>query len=115
MIGEAAFVTEALGRRVTATALPAIAQRSTGRYSQPCSRRPSYGAGPFRWPLSLTTGPLLGAVDEVAGLVVATGLKSTIVLTPLAGALMADLVSGVSVDPRLAEFSPSRAMNRDGH
>ncbi len=55
MIGEAAFVTEALGRRVTAAALPAIAREARASVSQPCSRRPSYGAGPFRWPLSLTT------------------------------------------------------------
>ncbi len=54
--------------------------------------------------------PLLGPVDEVAGLLVATGLKSTIILTPLVGALVADMVAGRNLDPRLAEFSPSRAV-----
>jgi glycine/D-amino acid oxidase-like deaminating enzyme len=49
-------------------------------------------------------------VPEVEGLLVATGLKSTIVLTPLFGALIADMVLGREVDPRLAEFSPTRAV-----
>ncbi len=52
--------------------------------------------------------PLLGPVDEVAGLLVATGLKSTIILTPFTGVLLADMVTGREVDPRLVEFSPSR-------
>jgi hypothetical protein len=41
---------------------------------------------------------------------VATGLKSTIILTPLVGVLMADMVTGRDLDPRLAEFSPSRTV-----
>ena len=54
--------------------------------------------------------PLLGPVDEVEGLLVATGLKSTIILTPLVGALVAGMLTGCDLDPRLAEFSPSRAV-----
>jgi hypothetical protein len=38
------------------------------------------------------------------------GLKSTIILTPLIGALVAGMVTGRELDPRLAEFSPSRAV-----
>jgi sarcosine oxidase subunit beta len=109
MIGEAALLTEALGRRVTATALPAIAQEARLRF--PTLQQAAVIRG---WAIPVAfvpdNRPLLGAVDEVEGLVVATGLKSTIVLTPLAGALVAAVVSGGGVDPRLAEFSPSRSM-----
>ena len=54
--------------------------------------------------------PLLGPVDGVAGLLVATGLKSTIILTPIVGELIAGMVTGAARDPRLAEFSPSRIL-----
>jgi sarcosine oxidase subunit beta len=109
MIGEAAFLTETLGRRVTATALPAIAQEARLRF--PALQQASVIRG---WAIPVAflpdNRPLLGAVDGVEGLLVGTGLKSTIVLTPLAGTLIATLVTGGDVDPRLAEFSPSRAM-----
>jgi sarcosine oxidase subunit beta len=107
MIGEAALLTECLGRRVTATALPAIAQEAKLRF--PTLQQAAVVRG---WAIPVAfvpdNRPLLGAVDEVEGLVVASGLKSTIVLTPLAGALVAAVVSGSDVDPRLAQFSPSR-------
>ena len=54
--------------------------------------------------------PLLGPVDGVAGLLVATALKSTIILTPLVGELVAGMVTGATQDPRLAEFSPTRTL-----
>jgi sarcosine oxidase subunit beta len=114
MIGEAAIVTEALGRRVSATALPAIAHEAKRRF--PALSEAAVIRG---WAIPVAflpdNRPLLGAVDEVEGLVVGTGLKSTIVLTPLAGALIASLILGREVDPRLAEFSPSRTMSGDGH
>jgi sarcosine oxidase subunit beta len=109
MIGEAATLTQALGRRVTATALPAIAQEAMVRF--PILQRAAVIRG---WAIPVAfvpdNRPLLGAVDGVEGLAVATGLKSTIVLTPLVGALVASLVSGRDLDPRLAEFSPSRSV-----
>ena len=109
MVGEAAILTEALGRRVTATALPAIAQEARVRF--PALLEAAVIRG---WAIPVAflpdNRPLLGAVDEVEGLVVGTGLKSTIVLTPLAGRLIASLVLGKDIDPRLAGFSPSRAM-----
>jgi glycine/D-amino acid oxidase-like deaminating enzyme len=109
MIGEAANVTGALGRRVTATALPAIA-REAWRHL-PALRQAAVIRG-WAVPVAFVPDnrPLLGPVDEVAGLLVATGFKSTIILTPFAGALLADMVAGCALDPRLAEFSPSRSV-----
>jgi glycine/D-amino acid oxidase-like deaminating enzyme len=109
MIGEAAFLTKALGRRLTANALPAIACEARRRF--PSLRQAAVIRG---WAIPVAfvhdNRPLLGPVDKVAGLLVATGLKSTIILTPLVGALLADMVAGCELDPRLGEFSPSRAM-----
>jgi sarcosine oxidase subunit beta len=109
MVGEAAFVTETLQRRVTSTALPAIAREAQRRF--PALRQAAIVRS---WAIPVAfvpdNRPLLGPVDEVAGLLVATGLKSTIILTPLVGALVASMVTGCEIDPRLVEFSPSRAV-----
>jgi glycine/D-amino acid oxidase-like deaminating enzyme len=110
MIGEAAALTRALGRQVTRGALPAVARAAARHY--PALR----GAAVLRgWAIPVAfvadNRPLLGPVDVVEGLVVATGLKSTIVLTPLAGAWVADVVIGEPLDPRLAAFSPSRVIS----
>jgi sarcosine oxidase subunit beta len=109
MIGEAAFVTEALGRRMTATALPGIARQALRHF--PVLQHTAVIRG---WAIPVAfvpdNRPLLGPVDGLPGLLVATGLKSTIVLTPLVGGLVADMVAGRDLDPRLAEFSPSRAV-----
>jgi sarcosine oxidase subunit beta len=109
MLGEAARVTRRLGRESTATALPAIAAEA--RRWLPILRR----AAVIRsWAIPVAfvpdSRPLLGPVDGVAGLLVATGLKSTIILTPLVGELVAGMVTGAAQDPRLAEFSPTRMM-----
>jgi glycine/D-amino acid oxidase-like deaminating enzyme len=109
MLGEAAQVTRRLGRASTATALPAVAAEA--RRWLPALRR----AAVIRsWAIPVAfvpdSRPLLGPVDGVAGLLVATGLKSTIILTPLAGELVAGMVTGAMLDRRLAEFSPSRTV-----
>lgn len=109
MIGEAALVTKALERHVTAKALPAIAHEAQKRY--PALQQAAIIRG---WAIPVAfladNRPLLGPVDEVPGLLVATGLKSTIIWTPLVGALLADMVTGQELDPRLAEFSPTREL-----
>jgi sarcosine oxidase subunit beta len=109
LIGEAAFLTLSLGRRVTAPALPAIAREARRRF--PALRHASVIRS---WAIPVAFAPdnrpLLGPVEGVAGLMVATGLKSTIILTPLTGQVVADMVTGGEVDPRLAEFSPLRTV-----
>jgi sarcosine oxidase subunit beta len=109
MIGEAAQVIRALGRHVTAAALPAIAREAQKRFPD---LRQAAIIRSWAIPVAFVPDnrPLLGPVDEVPGLLVATGLKSTIILTPLVGALVAGMVLGRDLDPRLAEFSPSRAV-----
>ncbi len=107
MFGEAARVTRTLGRNTTSSALPAVAAEA--RRWLPALRRAAVIRA-WAIPVAFTADnrPLLGAVDGVAGLLVATALKSTIILTPLVGELVAGMVTGAPQDPRLAEFSPSR-------
>ncbi len=108
MIGEATCVTEALGRWVTATSLPAISREALRRFP---ALRPVRALRGWAIPVAFVPDnrPLLGAVDEVDGLLVATGFKSTIILTPLVGTLVATMVEGGEMDPRLTEF-PLRAV-----
>lgn len=107
MIGEAARLTRRLDRQVTPTGLPAIAGEAQKRF--PMLRRVAVLRG---WGIPVAfvpdNRPLLGPVEELGGLWVATGLKSTIIWTPLVGEIVAAMVTGAGVDPRLAEFSPSR-------
>jgi glycine/D-amino acid oxidase-like deaminating enzyme len=98
-----------LSRRNTAAALPAIASEARWRF-------PSLGKSAILrvWaiPVAFVADhrPLLGPVDGLEGLVVATGLKNTIIPTPLVGELVSGLVAAGDWDPRLAEFSPARRL-----
>ncbi len=107
LIGEASCITGVLGNRSSPVALPALAAEAARRIPrlQDAKVLRTWGAN------VLFTGdrrPLLGPIDGVDGLLLATGLKSTIILTPLVGRLAADMVTGREVDPRLVEFSPMR-------
>ena len=107
MFGEAARVTRALSRSATRSALPAVATEA--RRWLPGLRRAAVIRA-WAIPVAYTADnrPLLGAVEGVGGLLVATALKSTIILTPLVGELVTGIVTGAPQDPRLTEFSPSR-------
>ena len=61
-------------------------------------------------PVAHTTDqrPLLGPVESIENLFVAAAQKSTIVLTPIVGEVIAKMITGQAIDPRFADFSPSR-------
>ena len=107
MFGEAARVTRALSRSATRSALPAVAAEAR-RWLPGLRRAAVIRAWAIPVAFTADSRPLLGTVEGVAGLLVATALKSTIILTPLVGELVAGMVTGAPQDPRLAEFSPSR-------
>lgn len=107
MVGEAARVTRALSRRASAAALPLIA-REAGNWFPTLTRAPVIRSWAIPVAFTADSRPLLGPVDAVDGLIVATALKSTIILTPIVGELIAGLVADSRWDPRLAEFSPTR-------
>lgn len=96
-----------LARAATPNALPAVAAEA--RRWLPTLRRAAVIRS-WAIPVAFTADsrPLLGPVEGVSGLFVATALKSTIILTPLVGEIVAGMITGAAQDPRLAEFAPSR-------
>lgn len=107
MLGEAAQVAARLDRATTAPALPAVAGEAR-RWLPALGRAGVIRAWAIPVAFTADSRPLLGPVDGVSGLLVATALKSTIILTPLMGEIVAGMITGTIQDPRLAEFSPSR-------
>ena len=107
MFGEAATLTRALNRRSTASALPMIA-REAGRWLPALRRARVLRSWAIPVAFTADNRPLFGPVEGVDGLVIATALKSTIILTPVVGDLVAGLITGSHWDPRLTEFSPTR-------
>jgi sarcosine oxidase subunit beta len=109
MLGEAVTVTDKLNRRVSEESMAGIARTFQLRFP-----RLSQVAILRGWAIPVAfTGdnqPLFGKVDRFKNLYIAAGLKSTIVLAPILGETMADLICGRNTDPRLAAFSPSRSL-----
>ena len=112
ILGEAAFISDRLSRRMTSTAIPAIVAEARRRL--PILNRTRILRG---WAIPVTftpdNRPLLGPVPGLEGLVIASGLKSTIILTPIVGELVAEMITGREVDPRLSEFAPLRTYAHD--
>jgi sarcosine oxidase subunit beta len=109
MLGEATTATSRLDREVAEFSIKAVAaegQRRLPRLAETTILR-SWGI-----PVAHTTDhrPLLGALHEIENLYVAAALKSTIVLTPIVGEIIAKMMTGQEFDPRLDEFSPSRKL-----
>ena len=107
MLGEATTATPRLDRDVAENSIKGVAvegRRRLPRLKQTTILR-SWGI-----PVAHTVDnlPLLGPVNKVENLYVAAGLKSTIVLTPIVGPIMAKMITDQEIDPRFAEFSPSR-------
>jgi glycine/D-amino acid oxidase-like deaminating enzyme len=108
-----------LGEAITRKAQPKrdVAAASIARVAQEAWRRlsPIKNTAVVRsWgiPVAHTADhrPLLGPMYEIENLWVAAALKSTIVLTPIVGEVMAQMITGQKIDPRFAEFSPSRKL-----
>jgi glycine/D-amino acid oxidase-like deaminating enzyme len=109
MLGEAITPTTRFARQVAAASVSGIALEGQLRLPR---LRDAAILRSWGIPVAHTAdnSPLLGPVQAVENLFVAAALKSTIVLTPIAGKIMADMITGRPVDPRLMSFSPSRPL-----
>jgi glycine/D-amino acid oxidase-like deaminating enzyme len=109
MLGEATTATPRLDREVAEFSIKSVAAEGHRRLPHLAETTilRSWGI-----PVAHTTDhrPLLGAIDGIENLYVAAALKSTVVLTPIVGEIIAKMITGQEVDPRLAEFSPSRKL-----
>jgi glycine/D-amino acid oxidase-like deaminating enzyme len=114
LLGEAAGVTDDLGKGATAAGLQAIA-RLVGRHF-PALRRLRALRG-WAAPVAFTDDglPLLGPVPGSQGLILATAFKSTVIVTPLAGRIVTQLVLEGRSDLDLTPFSPERGGQGASH
>lgn len=107
LLGEAAVVTDDLGSQSTSGGQAAIAN-VVGRFF-PALRRLRVLRG-WAAPVAFTADsrPFLGPVNGVEGLILATAFKSTVIVTPLVGETVAQLVLEGRTDMDLNPFSPDR-------
>jgi glycine/D-amino acid oxidase-like deaminating enzyme len=107
LLGEAAKNTEDLGSASTAVGQAAIADLSAAYFP------PLRGLNTLRgWaaPVAFTNDglPFLGPVDDIDGLILATAFKSTVIVTPLVGQVIADIVVNDYTNVDISPFSPDR-------
>jgi glycine/D-amino acid oxidase-like deaminating enzyme len=107
LLGEAMVLADHFQRQVPFHSLPAIAA-CVQRYF-PCLSRLRILRG-WSAPVAHTgdSCPLLGPVAGYAGLFLATAFQSTVIITPLVGELMADLVTRGVCEVKLDPFLPDR-------
>jgi glycine/D-amino acid oxidase-like deaminating enzyme len=112
LLGEAAVVTTDTGSTTTPGGPVAIAQ-VISRYF-PAMRRLRVLRG-WGAPVAFTPDglPYFGPVADVPGLILATAFQSTVIVTPLVGRTVAQLVQADQTDLDLTPFSPDRRLTGD--
>jgi sarcosine oxidase subunit beta len=110
LLGEAGMVTDNLNSEATPGGQAAIA-KLVGRYF-PAIRRLRILRG-WAAPVAFTGDnlPFLGPVDGIQGLILATAFKSTVIVTPLVGEIIAQLVVEGRTKLDLTPFSPNRKID----
>ena len=107
LLGEAAQNTDDLGSVSTPTGQAAIANLAARHF--PSLRRLSALRG-WAAPVAFTHDglPFFGPVEGIDGLILATAFKSTVIVTPLVGQIVADLVVNGYANTNIDPFSPNR-------
>ena len=107
LLGEVGVITDDLGARATWRGQAAIAREVARFLPALASVRVLRG---WAAPVAFTTDgrPFLGPVRDLPGLILATAFKSTVVVAPLIGDTMAQLVCDGRTDLDLTPFSPDR-------
>ncbi|MCS7061763.1 MAG: FAD-binding oxidoreductase [Anaerolineae bacterium] len=113
LLGEAAYPDPALTSQATADGARAIAAVATHFFPGLRSLRVlrTWAAPVASTPDGL---PCLGPVADVSGLFIATAFKSTVIVTPIVGELMVDLILGRSPAIDVTPFLPDRR-SADAH
>jgi glycine/D-amino acid oxidase-like deaminating enzyme len=110
LLGEAGFITTDTGSMVTPegpTAVAAVVQRYF-----PWMRNLRILRG-WAAPVAFTGDnlPFLGPVSGIEGLILATAFKSTVIVTPLVGETVAELITTGQTTLDLTPFSPDRTIS----
>jgi glycine/D-amino acid oxidase-like deaminating enzyme len=113
LLGEAGIITDDLGTHSTPAGQAAIAREVTRVLPSLARLRVLRG---WAAPVAFTADglPFLGSVDGLPGLILATAFKSTVIVAPLIGSTLAQLVCEGRTDLDLAAFSPDREIGRHG-
>jgi glycine/D-amino acid oxidase-like deaminating enzyme len=113
LLGEAGAITDDLGTYSTPAGQAAIAREVTRFLPSTARLRVLRG---WAAPVAFTADglPFLGPVDGLPGLILATAFKSTVIVAPLIGSTVAQLVCEGRADLDLTPFSPDREIGHDG-
>jgi sarcosine oxidase subunit beta len=111
LLGEAGIVTTDTGSAVTAQGQAAVAELAQRYFPWMRGLRIMRG---WAAPVAFTEDnlPFLGPVSGVEGLILATAFKSTVIVTPLVGETVAQLVTTGQTALDLAPFSSDRMVSR---
>ncbi|MDH3674467.1 MAG: FAD-binding oxidoreductase [Anaerolineae bacterium] len=110
LLGEVGLVTDNLNSEATPGGQAAIAKLVSQYF--PAMRRLRILRG-WAAPVAFTGDnlPFLGPVDGIQGLILATAFKSTVIVTPLVGETIAQLVVEGRTELDLTPFSPNRTID----
>jgi sarcosine oxidase subunit beta len=111
LLGEAGAITDDLGAHATGQGQAAVAREVMRVLPALARLRVLRG---WAAPVAFTSDglPFLGPVRDLPGLILATAFKSTVVVTPLVGDAVAQLVCTGRTDLDLTPFSPDRDISR---
>jgi glycine/D-amino acid oxidase-like deaminating enzyme len=107
LVGEAMYAADHFKTHVPAKSMPAVAA-CWARYFPTLAKLRVLRS--WSAPVADTSDglPLLGPVSGADGLYVATAFRSTVVITPLVGKTMAQLIATGKSDLNIADFHPER-------
>jgi sarcosine oxidase subunit beta len=110
LIGEGMFEAGHFDRRIPVESLPAISNCSLKYFPKLGNLKVlrSWSAPVADVP---DGRPLLGPVSEFDGLFVATAFRSTVIITPFVGELIAQLITSGNCEIDLSHFLPERILN----
>ncbi len=111
LLGEVAAVTTELDSHAIPSGISAIAAMTSRYFPMLKNAR---GLRTWVAPVAFTSDgmPYLGPVAGLPGLIVATAFKSTVIVTPLVGELVTQVVLGQPTEIDLTPFSPDREIAR---
>jgi sarcosine oxidase subunit beta len=114
LLGEAGVITDDLDSTATLAGQAAIAREVSRRLPAIRGLRVLRG---WAAPVAFTADglPFLGPVADLPGLILATAFKSTVIVTPLVGALVAQWVTRGRTDLDLTPFSPDREIGHSAY
>lgn len=114
LLGEAAWPDPALGCQAEPDGLRAIAEVTTRFFP---ALRPLRALRSWAMPVASTPDglPCLGPVRDVPGLFIATAFKSTVIVTPVVGEIVTDLILGRPPMIDITPFLPDRSIAHANH